>query len=161
MTELQSQPVDRSWVFNPPPMWSTFPGFDPRLGHLPDPTWPPAPAGWVWWVPNPAMAVAYVPKAPSKVRKPLLIVFGGLIAMVMIGGLVANLFNGWMDEPTTGVGSCWAPEGKGLKSVSCKSSQATMRMVGDVKSPSMCPRGTTEVTARNATYVCLTPYLPE
>jgi hypothetical protein len=160
VTAPQAEHIDRTWAFNPPPTWRTFPGFDPRLGHVPDPTWPPAPADWVWWVPNPARAYAYAPPPRSKYRKPLRVVLFGLVAMVMITGFVANLFNGWADRPTTGVGSCWAPDGKGLIAVSCKSDRATYTLVGDVKSPSSCPPETTEVTARNATYVCLTPYRP-
>jgi hypothetical protein len=39
--------------FNAPPNWPVPPGFDPRRGHLYDPTWPPAPIDWEFWVKTP------------------------------------------------------------------------------------------------------------
>ena len=36
--------------FNPPPGWLVPPGFSPSSDWHPDPAWPAAPAGWVFWV---------------------------------------------------------------------------------------------------------------
>jgi hypothetical protein len=36
--------------FNPPPGWLVPPGFSPSSDWHPDPAWPAAPVGWVFWV---------------------------------------------------------------------------------------------------------------
>lgn len=36
--------------FNPPPNWPVEPGFVPHARWKPDPSWPPAPTGWSFWV---------------------------------------------------------------------------------------------------------------
>lgn len=36
--------------FAPPPAWPVPPGFTPTTDWHPDPSWPPAPPGWVFWV---------------------------------------------------------------------------------------------------------------
>jgi hypothetical protein len=151
------QPFDPSWTFNPPPMWTVPRGYDPRLGHLPDPTWPPPPVDWVWWVPNVAMLAHSVPPPMSHGRKRMLVAGGSLVGLLIVGGVVADVFTGWAEQPATGVGSCWTPDGNGFVAVSCKSGEATYTLVGDVKSTSMCPRETTMATAQNATYICLAP----
>lgn len=60
--------------FNPPPGWDvpSDPAWVPPAGWRPEPWWPPAPAGWVYWVPvdpagttPPATRVAdHAPAAP-------------------------------------------------------------------------------------------------
>jgi hypothetical protein len=42
------------WEFNTPPRWPL--GFDPRRGHVADPSWPSPLAEWRWWVPSPTAA---------------------------------------------------------------------------------------------------------
>lgn len=36
--------------FNAPPGWDVPPDFVPTAGWQPDPSWPPAPQGWTYWV---------------------------------------------------------------------------------------------------------------
>lgn len=43
--------------FNPPPGWAVAAGFTPPEGWQPDPSWPAAPDGWQFWLPE-------VPPAP-------------------------------------------------------------------------------------------------
>ncbi|MBD8078551.1 hypothetical protein [Cellulosimicrobium arenosum] len=51
--------------FVPPPGWRTPAGFTPTDDWHPDPSWPAAPAGWVFWVDD------AVPPAPMPTRRSL------------------------------------------------------------------------------------------
>lgn len=52
--------------FNPPPGWLVPPGFSPSSEWHPDPAWPAAPTGWVFWVEAaPAPPPAPAPAPPT------------------------------------------------------------------------------------------------
>ncbi|MBD7981294.1 excalibur calcium-binding domain-containing protein [Oerskovia merdavium] len=50
--------------FNPPPGWLVPPGFAPSSDWHPDPAWPAAPQGWVFWVEAGAAAAVPTPPPP-------------------------------------------------------------------------------------------------
>ncbi len=52
MTEGPSSRNQPEWVFNPPQNWPVEPGFIPHEGWSPDPSWGPAPEGWIFWLPR-------------------------------------------------------------------------------------------------------------
>ena len=42
-----------AYRFNPPPGWpALLPDWRPPAGWQPDPSWPPAPTDWTWWLPD-------------------------------------------------------------------------------------------------------------
>lgn len=58
------------YVFNPPPNWPIPQGFTPQEGWEPDPTWPPAPDGWQFWVlPDAPPGTSSVPPAVKDAGK--------------------------------------------------------------------------------------------
>lgn len=119
-------------VFNPPPGWAAPAGFDPRRGHLADPTWPPAPAGWQLWVarPKPRGLLAALRRGWWG---PLV---GGLAVAVLV---VLATVSGSSSSPRDGVGSCWAETSNGrFTSVDCSSSSATYRVSAVMISPTGC-----------------------
>ncbi|MGB8020737.1 MAG: SHOCT domain-containing protein [Candidatus Nanopelagicales bacterium] len=51
--------------FNPPPGWQVPDGFTPDRDWRPDPTWPAAPDGWDFWLPEPSAGTP--PTASQKI----------------------------------------------------------------------------------------------
>ena len=52
--------------FNPPPGWDVPAGFTPEPDWRPDTSWPPAPADWEFWLPEPVAP----PPAPGEPTTP-------------------------------------------------------------------------------------------
>lgn len=136
-------------VFNAPPGWLTPAGFDPRRGHLPDPTWPAAPAGWQFWVARPQPR-GLVPALKRGWWGPAV---GGAVVVLLV--LVALLHG--PSSPTDGVGSCWT-EGSGgrLTSVDCSSSRAMYRVSSVVARPELCSKPSPGYLEGATGFECLT-----
>lgn len=122
-------------VFVPPPGWTPPPGFDPRRGHPVDPTWPPAPAGWVFWAPVPA------PRGLGAALRrgwwgPAILL--AVVALIVVA-VVASPEPGTAG-PSTGVGSCWK-EGSGdrIFPADCSDSAARYVVTDVVLDPASCP----------------------
>lgn len=134
--------------FSPPPTWTVPRGFDPQRGHLPDPAWPPAPDGWVFWVPDPeagreraAGPTASLPVPTGLVRgerRRLGITLGALA--VLTGGVIwlasATDDDGTREPP--GVGSCWAERDEWLSEVPCGTDRADYVTVEVATTPEEC-----------------------
>ncbi|MDT5013444.1 MAG: hypothetical protein QOH57_5061 [Mycobacterium sp.] len=87
--------------FNPPPGWPVSPGWAPHSTFVPDPSWPPAPPGWPFWVDDSAPPhgyPAYPPPwqpgppfgpPPNHTTRNVLIGLG--VALVLVVGLVVGL----------------------------------------------------------------------
>lgn len=122
-------------AFVPPPGWTPPPGFDPRRGHPVDPTWPPAPEGWVFWAP-----VAQPRGLGALARRgwwgPAVLV--AVIAVVVAVAVLSP--DPGPASPSAGVGSCWS-EGSGDKiyPVDCDSSAAKYVVTSVATEPSGCP----------------------
>jgi hypothetical protein len=127
-------PVAPDAVFVAPPGWSVPAGFDPRRGHLPDPTWPPAPEGWEFWgaPARPGAGAGFV----QSVGKGKL-VGGGVLAVVAVL-LVVAAFSGDDDAASTGVGSCWTEGQTNVAPVACGSDDAAYRVSRVVDTAGSC-----------------------
>lgn len=55
-------------TFNPPPGWPIAAGFEPTADWTPDPTWPPAPPGWQFFVANPTPAPQTAEHEPTAIH---------------------------------------------------------------------------------------------
>jgi hypothetical protein len=143
------------FVFTPPPSWGAPAGFDPRRGHVVDPTWPPAPDGWQFWTLPVVSPSARFGNGLNKVGK-LRIVFG-IVAVLLLGSRLTGLFGG---GPDTGVGSCWnAADGSKSEPVDCSDSAARFKVTAEEPDPSQCPAGSTSYLDTrkdgDARYKCL------
>jgi hypothetical protein len=119
--------------FVAPPGWEVPAGFDPRLGHLPDPTWPAAPTGWAFWVaPTPPGKTAGFVAKVGATR----LVIGGILAAIAVMLVLGQIFD---DSPEAdGVGSCWAEGTSSVESVPCGSSAAAYRVTKVASSSDAC-----------------------
>lgn len=143
------------WTFAAPPGWHAPIGFDPAHGHVADPTWPPAPPGWVFWTKTavPASAKDSLVKRIGWVR-----IVIGLGAVVL---LVTRFTGG--GSPATGVGSCWKLDsGSSYVAVDCGDGSATVKVVSQTSDPSTCAdTNTGYLDSRQdgeTRYQCLEPY---
>jgi hypothetical protein len=134
MTVLPPAPGPE-YVFTPPPSWGTPEGFDPRRGHVVDPSWPSAPDGWQFWT------LPIVPPATrfgnglNRIGKGRILF--GAIALVFVVIRLGGLFGG---GPATGVGSCWeGANGSKSKPVDCSDSSAKFRVIAQTPDPYQCP----------------------
>jgi hypothetical protein len=151
-----TQPSTGDWEFAVPPNWPAPPGFDPRKGHVADPTWPSAPPDWQFWVrpgtaarPDqfgmnvlPGSPMNYAATARPTARRgyqvPWLRVLGGVGIAIVVG---LRLWGGpAASSGGDGVGSCWAVEsGSTYRSVPCSSGLAQYQVVSTVLTPTECP----------------------
>lgn len=155
MTTIPAAP-DPTWQFATPPAWPAPPGFDPRKGHVVDPTWAAAPEGWQFWV---------RPVIPAEARRrnwsgvPWWRVALGAAALLLA---VSRFFTGGSSGADTGVGSCWSQDsGSKYVPVSCSDSSATYRVVSQVGSPDSCPQTSDSyldsAVDGDSRYECLVP----
>lgn len=118
--------------FNPPPEWAVPEGFDPRQGHLADPTWPTPSSDWPFWLPDTTAAPHRGLRRSEMVR---LVATLGVVVLAVV--LMVTQIEG---DPPTGVGSCWTgAEGGSMEPVHCRSSRATHTVESRVSNPSLCP----------------------
>jgi len=155
----QQQAPGSGYAFRPPPGWNVPPGFDPRLGHQPDPTWPPAPPGWQFWAPVTVPAGSSLGRTGYSIPW-LRVIVGGVILLFVVGRLL--LPSSSSSSTSTGVGSCWTPSsGQNLRPVTCGSAEATYQVVAEAPSPQQCPSTSStylDPQGGGSMYRCLAPY---
>jgi hypothetical protein len=145
------------FVFAAPPGWSAPQGFDPRRGHVVDPSWPAAPDGWQFWTLPVVHGSARLGNGLNKIGK-VRILFGA-IALIVVLSRLSGLFG---DGPATGVGSCWdAGDGSKSAPVDCSDSAAQYRVIAEVADPNVCPEASdTYLDSKDdgpARFKCLVP----
>jgi hypothetical protein len=156
MTVLPQAPGP-DFVFTPPPTWGAPAGFDPRRGHVVDPSWPPAPDGWQFWtlpIVSPSTRLGNGLNKVGKVR----IVFG-VLALLFVG---LRLVGGFGGDPPSGVGSCWkVADGSKYTVVDCTDSSARYRVIAEAPDPNQCPASSDSYLDSKedgaARYKCLVP----
>lgn len=146
--------------FNPPPSWPVPTGFDPRRGHLADPTWPAPPEGWSFWVADPTVGRegATLPstrlprgKLEAGERRRLALVLAGLLVV----GVPLVWWAVTSEEPVAeGVGSCWTGD-EWAEPVSCDSSEAVYTVEEEVTSPEQCSQSSPGYFEEGGTVLCL------
>lgn len=151
--------------FNPPPTWSAPRGFDPRRGHLSDPTWPAPPEGWPLWVAD-SSAVLVGPDGPTTTlprgtleageRKRMLLVGGGFA--LAVGLLIWFGLSGGLDDSAQqpGVGTCWT-SGEWVDVVPCSSDRAAYVVHSVVSTVGECPPGASSYVENGDDVLCLRP----
>lgn len=154
--------------FSPPPTWAVPTGFDPRRGHLPDPTWPAAPEGWTFWVPDAEAGRerAQVPTASLPVptglvrgeRRRLGITLGALAVLVVGVIWLASATGDDDGREAPGVGSCWAERSGGwLSEVPCGPGRADYVVVEVAATPEQCGLSTDGYVEIEGDILCLEP----
>jgi hypothetical protein len=119
------------WAFNPPPDWGAPAGFDPRRGYVADPSWPPAPPGWAFWV---------KPVVPRAAKDNLFKRIGIWRIVIGVAAVIFLITRFTSHGAATDTGSCWThASGAAYKPVSCSSSSATLRVTSETADPSTCP----------------------
>lgn len=151
--------------FNPPPTWTAPSGFDPRRGHLSDPTWPAPPEGWPFWVMDPAAAVVGQPGGPTTTlprgrleggEKRRLFITLGVIALVVVALVWAGASGNNDEEAAPGVGSCWTG-GQQAYLVPCSSARAEYIVGSVVTNADQCPVTSPGYLEEGDAVLCLRP----
>jgi hypothetical protein len=160
---IPDPPDGAAVVFNPPPGWSTPMGFDPRRGHLADPTWPSPPEGWAFWVADssagperaalPSVALPPTKEQAGKERRRLVIILG-VVGLIM-GGAIFLAVN--TPEPVPDVGSCWSGNGDWLNEVPC-GPEADYVAVKQATTPQGCRFSSGGYLEFGDAFLCLEPY---
>lgn len=150
--------------FNPPPGWDVPVGFDPRRGHLPDPTWAPPPPDWEFWVPDSGagrypvtLPSATLPPgpAPSRERWRTVFIVLGVLAVAVGLALWASAAGG---SSGAAVGSCWTGvEGGQMEEVPCGSSRATHQVEDRVSDVVECPLTSDGYFEDGNAFLCVKP----
>jgi hypothetical protein len=134
MTALPPAPGPE-YVFTPPPSWTAPQGFDPRRGHVVDPSWPPAPDGWQFWTRPILPSATRFADGLNKVGKARILF--GAVALILVVVRLGGFFGG---GPATGVGSCWeGANGSKSKPVDCSDSSAQYRVIAQTSDLDQCP----------------------
>ena len=135
-----------------PPKLARPPGFDPRRGHLVDPSSASsAPPGWQFWV-----SVA-PQRRPMSLLSKIALAIGILMALGAAGRLIHTV-----DAATTpsGVGSCWTAKNSTgtITPVRCSDRTAHYTVVSEVASEADCPAIAVGTVAsdRKGYWLCLT-----
>lgn len=137
-------------LFNAPAEWKAPAGFDPRRGHLMDPSWPPAPEGWQFWVPD-TSAERRGLAGSERLR-----LLGGLGVAALGIFLAFQFFTGGAGGVPTGVGSCWSGVESGeMEAVACDSPRATHRIESRVLNPEDCPVTSNGYFEDGNAYLCV------
>jgi hypothetical protein len=87
------------YAFTPPPNWPAPPGFDPRRGHIVDPTWPEPPPDWQFWT----KAAVPVAVRAGVSRGTWVRIAIGVVILIFV---VSRFVSGGSDAGTH-TGSCW------------------------------------------------------
>ena len=158
---IPAPPERPAVVFNPPPGWSAPAAFDPRRGHLVDPSWPAAPQGWAFWVADPSagperatLPSVALPRAPGEGRRERrrLVVILGVVAVVVVGG---GVWAAVAPEPVPAVGTCWSGSGEWVNEVPCGSAEAEFAAVLRTTSPEACPASSDSYLEFGDAILCL------
>lgn len=161
---IPAPPAGTPVRFNPPPDWPVPAGFDPRRGHLADPTWPPPPEGWQFWVRDTAagrerasLPATALPAPPGQARAER----RRVIVVVAVVAAVIGLFWWWgAGRGDSMVGTCWAAQGDGdvLREVSCGPLRADYVVVEVTQTPDDCPIQAGSYLEKGGDVLCLEPY---
>ena len=145
-----------SYRFNPPPGWDVAEGFNPEPGWAPDPSWPAAPDGWEFWLPD-AVVPPPPPGPPQSPGATSTAQSAAQSASAKVGGMFRSLKSKAQDEDWMGKAKAAASQattaakdaGAQVSAKAKERDQATLDKLGPLPEGALW-RGVSHESGRNA-----------